>query len=160
ASLFAAVLMGLVVPGVAHVQADGPRVVVAKSASPAAAFCARPINGNVFQSLGEKEDLFSSDLLVCLPGPALASQNGAVTLKSLPDPDGRSPLPILETGLSLNETKDADLDFTLDRGRVDLSNAKTEGSATVIVRFWDKTWKIVLDSPDTQVTVELSGRWP
>src|SRR5207244_2983779 len=53
-----------------------------------------------------------------------------------------------------------DLDLTLDRGRVDFTDAKADGPATVRVRFWDQTWKIVLDSPNTRVALELCGRWP
>jgi hypothetical protein len=136
------------------------RVVVAKSSSPAATFCARPANGNQFHTLPGKDDLYAGDLLVSLPGGTLVSKNGAVTVKSLADYDARSPLPILETALSLGESKDVDLELTLDRGRVDVTNSKPKDSATAVVRFWDQTWKIVLDSPGTRVAVEICGRWP
>ena len=69
-------------------------------------------------------------------------------MKSLADFDAKSAQPILETGLSLAEPteKDVDFDLTLDRGRVEITNVKTTGSATVRVRFWDQSWKIVLDT--------------
>src|SRR5205085_501540 len=63
-------------------------------------------------------------------------------------------------GAVLAQAKAADLDRTLDRGRVDFTNAKAEGAATVRVRFWDQAWRIVLDSPNTRVALELCGRWP
>src|SRR5262245_46479502 len=156
--LYGAIAAALVTPVLASAQPA--RVVVAKSSSPAATFAARPANGNQFRTLPEKDDLYAGDLLVCLPGGALSSRNGAVAVKSLADYDARSPLPILETALSLGDSKDADLDITLDRGRVDMTNTKESGSATVTVRFWDQTWKVVLESPNSRVAIELCGRWP
>ena len=47
----------------------------------------------------------------------------------------------------LGEGKGFDLDLMLDRGRLELGNAKRAGSALVRVRFWDQSWKILLDSP-------------
>lgn len=139
----------------------GPRVVVAISSSPAATFSARPAGGKAFQTVPDKADLFSGDLHVSLPGGSLTSKNGAVTVKALADFDSKSPLPILETAFSLapSADKDIDLDLVLDRGRLDITNVKPAGSATVRVRFWDQDWKIVLESPKTRITVELSGRW-
>jgi hypothetical protein len=136
------------------------RTMVAKSQSPAATFSARPASGNQYRTLSDMEDLYAGDLLVSLPGGMLTSKNGAISLKALSDFDGRSPLPVLETALSLNEPKDLDLDFVLDRGRVDITSNKTDGSATVRVRFWDQQWKITLDEPNTHVAMELCGRWP
>jgi hypothetical protein len=84
-----------------------------------------------------------------------------VTLKSLADYDGRSPLPILETAVTLHPAeKGADLAFTLDRGRVDVTNTKASGAAVVAVRFWDEAWTIKLDEPGARVALELCGRWP
>jgi hypothetical protein len=162
--MFVRPLLGLVacvVPGVAFAQpAAGPRVVAARATCPAATFSARPANGNVFTTVPENGELYTGDLIVSLPGGTLVSKNGAVAVKALADFDGRSPLPILETAFSLADPAGADLDITLDRGRVDISNVKAEGAATVRVRFWDQVWKVELDSPNTRVSVELCGRWP
>lgn len=136
------------------------RAAVAVSNSPAATFSARPAVGS-FRILPDKAELLPGELVVSLPNGTLTSKNGAVRVKSLGDFDSRSPLPILETAFSLAEPKDkdADLDLTLDRGRVDVTNLKTEGAAAVRVRFWDQNWKIVLDAPGTRVALELCGRW-
>lgn len=140
----------------------GARVAVANSNSPAATFCARPAAGTVFSTVPDKAELFSGDLVVSLPGGTLTSKNGAVTVRSLADFDGRSPLPILEAAFSLADPKDkdADLELTLDRGRVDFTNARPAGAATVRVRFWDQNWKVTLDAPGSRVSVDLVGRWP
>jgi len=153
------VALGVLAASAASAQ-PGPRVAVAKSSSPAATFCARPANGNQFRTLPDKDDLFVGDMLVSLPGGTFVSKNGAVTVKSLADFDARSATPVLETALSLSESKEFDLDLTLDRGSVSIANSKAEGSATARVRFWDQSWKIVLDSPGTRVALELYGRWP
>src|SRR5437899_2916877 len=135
-------------------------VVAARTTSAAATFAARQPGMDGFKVLSEKSELLTGDLLVTLPGASLESKNRAVTLKSLADYDGKSPLPALETALALNEAKEVDLDVRLDRGRIDLVNAKGEGAATIRVRFWDQSWKVVLDSRGSRVALELCGRWP
>jgi hypothetical protein len=155
----AVVLLGL--SGRATAQ-PAERAAVATSSSPAATFAVRRGVDADFRPLPDKGEFFGGDLVVSLPGGTLTSKNGAVTVKSLADFDSKSPLPILETALSLAEPKDkdADLDLTLDRGRVDVTNARSEGAATVRIRFWDQSWKIVLESPGSRVSAELCGRWP
>ena len=135
-------------------------MVAGRSTSPAAAFSAREAGADGFGVLRENADLYSGDLLVALPGATFQSANGAVSVKSLADYDGRSPLPTLETAVILHAAKNADLDFTLDRGRVDLTNTKKDGAATVRVHFWGEDWTLTLDAPGTRVALELCGRWP
>jgi hypothetical protein len=149
----------LLVPVVAHAQPA--RGAVAKATSPAGTFAAKPADGKAFEVLGANAELHAGDLLVALPGATLASKDGSITLKSFADYDGRSPLPILETAVVLNPAeKGADLAFTLDRGRVDVTNTKASGSAVVAVRFWDEAWTITLAEPGARVALELCGRWP
>jgi len=140
----------------------GVRVVVAQSNSPAAAFSARPGNGTVFSAVPDKGEIHSGDVLFSLPGANLTTKNNAVTVHTLADFDSRSPLPVLETAysLALPTEKDVDLELILDRGRVNITNVKSAGSAIVRLRFWDQSWKVILDAPKTRVTVELCGRWP
>ena len=114
-----------------------------------------------FNVLPAKAELYSGDLLVTLPGAELESKDGAVALKSFADYDTRSPLPILETALILGTAgKGEDLAFTLDRGRVDITNKKARGAAVVNLVVWEQHWIITLDEPGGRVAVELSGRWP
>jgi hypothetical protein len=60
----------------------------------------------------------------------------------------------------LHPSTDADLEFTLDRGRVDVTNKKPAGPAVVRVRFWDQKWQVTLSEPGDRVALELCGRWP
>lgn len=155
---FPVVAVALVLPGVAPAQpANG---VVAKATSAAATFIARSNGGEGFRALPASADIATGELLVTLPGATLESKNKAVTLRSLANYDARSDSPVFETAFSLNEAKDADLDMTLDRGRLDVTNAKAEGAATVRVRFRDQSWKVTLDAPGSRVAFELFGRWP
>jgi hypothetical protein len=107
--------------------------------------------------VGEKEKLFTGDLLLGLPGAALESKDGSVRLKMLIDFD--SPLPVLEPAVILHASPDFDLDFTLDRGRVDVINQKKEGPARVRVRAWGNTWEATLAAPGASLSMELLGRW-
>ena len=59
-NLFGALLAVLLTWGIA--EAQSARAIVAKSNSPAATFCSRPANGNVYTVLPDKCDLFSGDL--------------------------------------------------------------------------------------------------
>jgi hypothetical protein len=152
------IAVALIAPVAAFAQ-PGDRVIAARSTSPAAAFATR-VNDGEFRVLPTSADLVAGDLLLTLPGAGLKSKNSAVGLKSLADYDGRSDHPIFETAFALHDAKDADLDLTLDRGRVEVSNARSEGGASVRVRFRDQSWKIALDSPGSRVAVELDGRWP
>jgi hypothetical protein len=113
-----------------------------------------------WQVVPVKADLSSGDLLVGGAGGTLVSRNGAVQLTFLGDLDGLSPFPIVETAVILNPpAKDIDLDFTLDRGRVDLLNLKKKGPARVRVRIRDKAGEIVLAEPGAKAALEIYGRW-
>lgn len=153
------ILAMLLLAGVADAQPK--REVVAKSTSPAGSFAARTPASTTFDILPSNTGLFAGDLLVALPGASLESKDGSVAVTVFADYDARSPLPIFETALTLGEAeKDADLSFTLDRGRVDITNKKARGAVVVNVRFWGQSWLITLDDPGTRVAVELCGRWP
>ena len=134
---------------------------VAKLTSAAGTFSARPANETVCKVLPAGAAVSAGDLLLALPGASFDSNDGSVSVKSLADYDNRSPLPILETALVLGGAeKGVDLALTLDRGRVDLTNKKSQGAAVVAVRFADQLWTITLDEPGARVAVELCGRWP
>mgnify|MGYP001031295069 CR=1 FL=1 len=147
-----------VAAGLSAQPEGGP--VAATAASPAATFSARAPGTDLFKVVPDGAPLRAGDLLVCLPGAVARGANGAVTVTSLADYDNRSPLPSLETAFTLHEAKDADLDVTLDRGRLDLTNTKPAGAATVKVRFWEQVWTVTLDAPGTRVAFELCARWP
>jgi hypothetical protein len=112
-----------------------------------------------WQVVKQGEQLFTGDLLVGMPGALIDSADGAVRLALLSDPDKQSPYPILEAAVVLHRSEGHDLDFTLDRGRVNVTNRKKEGAAKVRVRFHDQSWGLALEAPGAEVALQLYGRW-
>jgi len=133
--------------------------VVGKGVSPAGTLFARPVGDDYYRVLPANADINASDTIATAPGAALTAVNGSVTLRCVGDYDDRAEVPILESAFTLNDAKEGDFDLTLDRGRVELTNSKASGKATVLVRFAGETWSIVLETPGTKVVVELCGRW-
>jgi hypothetical protein len=119
----------------------------------------REAPGKPWQIVAKDAELHAGDLLLGLPGASLRSKNGKVRLAFRPDMSGHAPLPILETALVLHETND-DLDFTLDRGRVDLIDIAKEGAAKVRLHIRDKAAEVTLKEPGSRLGIEMFGRWP
>jgi hypothetical protein len=116
--------------------------------------------GQPWQTVPSKGALPAGDLLFGLPGAIVESKKGAVRLELLTDMDKNSPYPIFEAAVRLHDSPDYDLDFTLDRGRVDVANTKTKGAARVRIRFHDRRWDATLHEPGARIALELYGRWP
>lgn len=132
---------------------------VARLDSQDATLFARSKPGQDWQTVASKGEIHAGDLLVGLPGAVLSTANGAVALSLLTDLDKNAPYPILEAAVVLHASAEYDLDFTLDRGRVDVSNRKKEGAARVRIRFHDQQWEATLTEPGTRIALQLYGRW-
>ena len=157
----------------APAQADKPvlshlaRVAAGKSVAEDAAMLRREAPLQPWRPVKKGETLFTRDLIVGMPGAALESKDGSVRLLLLADLDQRSPFPVMEAAVVLHPATDVDLDVTLDRGRVDVINAKTSGPAKVRVRLRGRTLPggeqpptLTLAEPGTRLALELYGRWP
>lgn len=110
-----------------------------------------------------KQAVRYGELLVGGYGAAIANTAGTVQLTLLGDIAGLSPFPIIESAVIFNNPKreaGLDLDFTLDRGRVDIVNLKKKGAAKVRFHVQQNAWDLVLGEGDTHVALELYGRWP
>jgi hypothetical protein len=110
-----------------------------------------------WQRVEPGQPLPAGDLLLGVAGAVVESKNGAVALQLRTDFD--SPMPVLEPAVILHPAGDYDLDFTLDRGWVDVTNKKKEGAARVHLRAWGQTWDVTLAEPESRLSVELIGRW-
>ncbi len=159
-----AVLIGLMIAVSVRpvIAADRPpsgskREVAGTSLSARGTLLRREHLGADWQAVDDKQPLYGGDLLVGLPGAALQSPSGAVRLTM--QPDFASPLPVLEPGVILHAPADFDLDFTLDRGRLELTNTKEKGPARVHIRAWGSTWEATLAAPDTRLSVAVLARW-
>lgn len=141
--------------------ASADRAVVGKSASQAGMLFRREAEQKPWQVVKEGEALHSGDLLLGLPGAALDSADGAVRLTFRPDLSASSPLPIIETAVILQTPKGADFAFTLDRGRVVLTNQRKQGAARIQgQRNGQTTGELTLVEPGAAVALEIYSRWP
>jgi hypothetical protein len=153
---FAVVCM-LVISGLRGAETHGP--VVGHLVSKDGTMFARSKPDQDWRTVSTKGEIRADQLLVGLPGAVLSTSKGAVSLTLLTDLAGNSPYPILESAVVLHASTDFDLDFTLDRGRVDVTNLKKEGAARVRIRFHDQQWEATLTEPGTRIALELYGRW-
>jgi len=110
--------------------------------------------------LKDLDIIMSGAHLVGGVGATIDSIDGAVRLSMRGDVAGLSPFPILETALTLNEPKGVDLAFEMDRGRIDLVNRKTSGSAKINLTIRGRTALITLADPGDRIAIEIYGRWP
>jgi hypothetical protein len=146
------------IPGVAdEPPPDGKREAAGTSVSAKGTLLRREHPGADWKVVEAKQALAGGDLLLGLPGAALESKNGAVRLTLLSDFE--SPLPVLEPGVILHSNPDFDLDFTLDRGRVEVANTKDKGPARVRVRAWGNSWEATLAAPGARLAVAVFARW-
>jgi hypothetical protein len=141
-------------------KAPPARQVVGKAAR-LSALLAREGPGKPWQVIRPGGPVYSEDLIVAVPLGSLVAQHKGVRLQLLSDLARISPYPVLESAVVLHANPDFDLDFTLDRGRVDVSlPEKEKGPAKVRVRFHKQQWDLTLNEPGTRVALELYGRWP
>jgi len=147
-------------PAAGHAFADKQqRVEAGKLATDKGTLFARDSPSSAWQVVAEHGAVHSGDMLLALPGGAVDSKNGAVRLTFQGDLDEKSPLPIVDSAVILHPTTESDLDFTLDRGRVDVTNRREEGAARLRVSFHHEHWDLTLAEPGTRVAFEIFGRW-
>ncbi len=120
----------------------------------------REAAGKEWVALKKDAEVSTGDVLIGLQDATLVSKNGAAGLRFITDLSNRSPFPLIETAIRLVPSKDADIDLWLDRGRVELTNLKDKGKATVVVRFRTRVWTMVLEKPGTRVLLQTYSRWP
>jgi hypothetical protein len=120
----------------------------------------REAPGKPWQAVAKDESIRAEDMLIGLAGASLQTNDGKVRLGFRPDLSGKAPLPIIETAVVLHESKNEDLEITLDRGRVDLTNTAKEGAAHVRLRIRDRAGEITLKTPGSRLGIEMFGRWP
>jgi hypothetical protein len=116
--------------------------------------------GEPFQRVLAKEKVYSRDLIVVLPGlkSVLEPVSSGVTLTLWGNLPGLSDSPVLESSVILHDTRAYDIDVTLVRGRIVLTNNKEKGPARIWLRGL-RGVEMTLAQPGDSVALELYGRW-
>jgi hypothetical protein len=107
----------------------------------------------------DKDAIHDGDLLVGGGGPTISSANNAVALALTGDMSMTSPFPVIETAVVLHPPGDSDLNFSLERGAVILTNRKQSGAAKVHVTIAGSSGDVILKEPGDKLALEVYGRW-
>jgi hypothetical protein len=136
--------------------------VVAKNASPAGALLQSDTSKQGWHAVKPQESVSGNQHLMALPGfrAEVDSKSAAVRLSLWGNLPEFSLFPGLESVVALHANPAADMDFTLERGRVLITQRKGKESARVHVRFQGREYALNLNEPGTEVALELYGRWP
>ncbi len=137
-----------------------PRVPVAKCLSEPGLLSSPGVH-QPFVRVHKGDTLYSRDVLVAIPGFRVNVEptDGGVELTLWGNLPGLSESPVLESSVVLHDSKAYDLDLTLVRGRIVLTNTKAKGAAKVWLRA-EGGVQLVLPEPGDKVAVEGYGRWP
>jgi hypothetical protein len=111
----------------ATTQSKEKSATVGKLTSPQGILFARTKFGMPWEVVPAQGAVCAGDLLFGLPGACVHSGKDAIRLTFRADLDRNSPYPILESAVILHDSSEFDLDFTLDRGWVDVLNIKKKG---------------------------------
>jgi hypothetical protein len=124
----------------------------------------RPADQPHWQRVKPEERLSTTNLLVTLPGyRAEVRLDSGIrlllwgNLQQFSEEPAQD-VPVRESGIVLHAPPaPLDGDFTVDRGRLVISNHKPAGAARVRVRFHDEIWDLTLADNETEVGLELWG---
>jgi hypothetical protein len=139
------------------------RVAIARyigaSAGMPTALASRKPDGESFVRVKKEATVHSTDSLVSLPGYSseLRTRRGVgLLLRGSVRDFARHALQdfLLESAVVLHKNDKFDLDLTLQRGRIYLSNIKKEGAVKVRLRFEKEVWDLTLE-PEAEVGVDL-----
>jgi hypothetical protein len=161
AMAFTCSMVALLVPAATSGAAADDRGRVGKCVSDTGTLLRFGEANKAWQTVGRDGPLVSGDQLLALPGQRgeLEAKDGAVRLSLLGNLPELSPAPVLECAVTLQSSPEADLDFTLDRGRAVVTNRREKGAARAQVRFGEHSWMLSLDE-GSSVALELYQRWP
>jgi hypothetical protein len=112
--------------------------------------------------LRRESQVFTASNLMSLPGYrsllVLDSQVSLTLWGNIPEFSNWPP--VLESAAMLNApAAGIDVDLTLDRGRIQISNEKPDAPARVRVRFFRETWDLTLQGK-SQAVLDLWGYYP
>jgi hypothetical protein len=137
-----------------------PRVAAGKNLSAPGLIASRGSHQAYFR-VGKGDAIYTRDLLVAIPGfeIALAPASKNVSLKLWGNLPELSSSPVRESAVILHDSKSFDLDLSLVRGRIVVTNTRAKGEATVWLRVGTGV-RLTLHEPGDSVALESYGRWP
>jgi hypothetical protein len=147
--------------GATEERGAGPpagRVAVGKCISADGTIFRREAPDKPWQIIKQGEGLHEGDLLLGLPGAVIESRDGSVQLTFRGNLRQSAAVPIIESAVLLHASKDADLDFTLDRGQIEFASRKDKGEAKVVSRARHARAEIAME-PGAICSVGAFGRW-
>ncbi|MSR32193.1 MAG: hypothetical protein EXR99_11870 [Gemmataceae bacterium] len=110
------------------------------------------------------DEFCPGDTILSGAGSQIENRAGTVRVTFRGDLAGNSPLPIRETVATIFPINDSGIDFALgfERGRVEFTNLKEKGAATVTVNLLDEedSSTVKLLEPDSSCALEILGTWP
>jgi hypothetical protein len=154
-------LIALCAPALADSSSgsEEKRVAVAKATDSPGILLSREA-GKPWKLVGPGDSIYTRDMLLVLPGArgSFVTNNKAATVELWGNLPQVSDFPVLESAVILHENADFDLDFTLDRGRVLITNSAAKGEVKVKVRARDQVWIVTLNAPGDAAVFELFAR--
>jgi hypothetical protein len=141
-------------------KADDKQTGGAHITSPRGLTFSRGTEGGQWQIPDTGSTVAPGTIVIGLRGAAIESANGAVRLSFHPDLGHKTPYPIIETAVILKEPGDIDMEAVLDRGRIEVTNTKSEGNARVRLHVRDVPVSLDLSAPGATAALELYSRWP
>ncbi len=98
------------------------------------------------------------ELLIALFGAEFDSPTGGMSARVVADIGQRGPLPALEAAIRFHTPNAVDLDFSLERGILVLTNTKKTGAALAKFRLRGEVFDIKLSEPKARLGIEVYGR--
>jgi hypothetical protein len=139
-----------------------PRVAAGHCRSGTGTLLSREGAEQPWRIVAEGDAIHSRDTLLALPGmqAQIETQPEGIRLGLRGNFPKLSDFPGLESAVILHDSRSFDIDFSLLRGRVVLTNRKARGPARAWVRVLESAGEITLLEPGDEVALEIYGRWP
>jgi hypothetical protein len=139
-----------------------PRVALGKCLAPDGTLLASDDPSEGWRPLRSQDTVHSRDQILALPGVQgkLSAGPAPVELTLWGNLPELSAFPGLQSAVILHDSRAFDLDVTVLRGRVVLTNRKKEGSTQVWLRVQGGAVQLSLDAPGSSLAVETFGLWP
>jgi hypothetical protein len=141
--------------------AEEKRVAVAKCTSPEGTILTNEGPGKPWTFVDRLGPIYTHDRVVTIPserGVIVPKSNG-VRLTLVGNLPVFTKVPVFESAVVLHDSEGFDLDFTLEEGRVLITNRKDKGPAKVHINVGEEGWTLTLADPGDEILIEAWSRW-